>query len=291
MAASSTKQSSNESAKTKPSGADPFKMRGSGADPFKLRDSREPSPRSKDLVHTLKKGIRCDTDTRGYATPENRSPLQLVVDATEGFIPLWAKSTILRWRFRESSLQAFQDPNAAEAAIEQLFGEAILAWGDAAPIKFTKDKDVWDFEIVIRNGDDCDINGCVLASAFFPDAGRHQLLLYPKMFSEDRREQMATLCHEIGHTFGLRHFFAQLKETGFRSELFGKQDKFTIMNYGAESRLTDQDKADLKKLYALVWAGDLTKINGTPIKLVKPFHTIGETPTGAVAVVVAQTPT
>jgi hypothetical protein len=144
MAASSTKQPSNESAKTKSSGADPFKMRGSGTDPFKLRDSSAPSSQSEDLVHVYrKKRIRCDTDSRGFATPANRSPLELVVDASEGFIPLWAKSSILRWRFRESSLQAFQDPNAAEAAIEQLFGEAILAWGDAAPIKFTKDIDVW----------------------------------------------------------------------------------------------------------------------------------------------------
>ena len=44
------------------------------------------------------------------------------------------------------------------------------------------------------------------------------------------------------------------------------------MNYGADSELTDDDKGDLKKLYQSVWSGQLTEINGTPIKLVRPFH-------------------
>jgi hypothetical protein len=47
------------------------------------------------------------------------------------------------------------------------------------------------------------------------------------------------------------------------------------MNYGPDSRLTEADKTDLKKLYQLAWSGQLTHINGTPIKFVKPFHTIG----------------
>ncbi len=122
----------------------------------------------------------CDTEQRGHATPQSLSRERLVVDASKGFIPLWAENTTLRWRFRESSFQSFQNPEAAKAAAEQLLAEAILAWEDAAPVKFTKKDDVWDFEIVMRRGDDCDINGCVLASAFFPDAGRHQLTLYPR---------------------------------------------------------------------------------------------------------------
>jgi hypothetical protein len=265
-----------KASKQPPSANDPFKMHPTGADPFKRRES----------AGTMKRAFRCDTDSRGYERPDNRSPFELVVDATEGFVPLWAKDTLLRWRFRRSSLEAFDNPDAAATAIEQLLGEAILAWGDAAPIKFTKDDDVWDFEIVVREGNDCNNAGCVLASAFFPDAGRHQLFVYPIMFTEPREAQIATLCHEIGHTFGLRHFFAKIKETSSASELFGKQEKFTIMNYGAESKLTDDDKADLKQLYNLVWSGQLSKINGTPIRLVKPFHTVGETPQGAVAVAI-----
>jgi hypothetical protein len=43
------------------------------------------------------------------------------------------------------------------------------------------------------------------------------------------------------------------------------------MNYGDKSRMTKYDKADLTKLYTLVWAKELTEINGTNIKQVKPF--------------------
>jgi hypothetical protein len=114
----------------------------------------------------------------------------------------------------------------------------------------------------------------VLASAFFPDAGRHKLYVYPILFRQPHQEQVETLCHEIGHSFGLRHFFAKVSETGSPSELFGKQKKFTIMNYGSLSKLTKTDKADLKKLYTLAWSGQLTQINGTPIHLVKPYHTL-----------------
>ena len=122
----------------------------------------------------------------------------------------------------------------------------------------------------MRQADDCDTSGCVLASAFFPDAGRHKLVLYPKMFTQDREEQLETLIHEIGHVFGLRHFFAQLSETAWRSEIFGKHKKFSIMNYGGDSKLSDDDRGDLKKLYQMAWAGELTQINGTPIKFMNP---------------------
>jgi len=223
----------------------------------------------------MRHGIRCDTERRGHATPRNRSPTELVINASEGFIPLWVEGSTLRWRFRESSLQAFTNPESAKAAIEQLLGEALLAWGDAAPIKFTRDEDIWDFEIVVRQSDNCDTNGCVLASAFFPDAGRHKLYVYPKMFTQDRKEQVETLIHEIGHTFGLRHFFAQITETGAPSVIFGKHQKFTIMNYGPNSFLTNDDKADLKKLYEMAWSGELTEINGTPIRFVRPYHDSG----------------
>src|SRR5262249_24525697 len=128
-------------------------------------------------VHVFGNKIVCDTEVRGHATPSGRSPLEIVVDASEGFIPLWAKETTLRWQFRDSSMKVFKNPTAAKAAIRRLFGEALLAWGDAAPVKFAEESDAWDFEIVVRKADDCDVNGCVLASAFFPDAGRHKLLV------------------------------------------------------------------------------------------------------------------
>ncbi len=229
-------------------------------------------------VHHFADGSICETDTRGHSTPRGQSPLEIVVDASEGFIPLWEKGTHLRWRFREQSLKNLATPLAAKAEIRKLLGESLLAWGDAAPVKFTERDDAWDFEIVVKKSDDCDASGCVLASAFFPDGGRHQLDLYPKMFGQTRQEQIETLIHELGHVFGLRHFFADVSESAWPSEVFGVHEPFSIMNYGSQSVLTADDKSDLRRLYRLVWAGKLTQINGTPIRLVRPYHTIGVSP-------------
>lgn len=223
-------------------------------------------------VHSLGRGIICDTEARGYATPRGKTELEILVNASEGFIALWAKNTTLRWRFRERSMRQFENPSAAKEEVRKLFGEALAAWGEATPVKFSEDKDVWDFEIVMRRADECDPQGCVLASAFFPDAGRHELVLYPRMFELNRKEQIDTFIHELGHVFGLRHFFAQLSETRWKSELFGTHGEFSIMNYGELSELSNDDKHDLGLLYKLVWSGSLTEINGTPIRTVKPYH-------------------
>ena len=249
-------------------------------DRFRLRKEEKANPQ----VHVFRKKIVCDTERRGFVRPQGRSPLEIVVDASEGFIPLWMKDMTLRWRFRESSLSAFENPAAVRTEVRKLLGEAILAWGDAVPIKFAERSDAWDFEIVMRKNPDCDMNGCVLASAFFPDAGRHQLTIYPTMFEQIREEQVATLVHEIGHVFGLRHFFANISETPWASEIFGVHDNFSIMNYGDESILTDNDKNDLKRLYELAWSGALTHINGTPIRFVRPFHTVGAPPENSFAI-------
>ncbi len=240
------------------------------------RESNGARDRFDPLIHVIdrKKSVICDTDRRGHATPEGRSPLDLVLDASEGFVPLWAADTVLRWRFRERSMDYFEDPEAAKTEIRNLFAESILAWGSASPVTFKYDQDLWDFEIVMRRADECSAHGCVLASAFFPDAGRHDLTIYPKMFELDREEQVETLIHEIGHVFGLRHFFAQVTEQTWPSEVFGRHDKFSIMNYGEFSELTEADKEDLTALYQAVWSGDMTHINGTPVQLVKPYSAL-----------------
>lgn len=255
--------------------------------PFELRRAQQgdsPDPQ----VHIFGSGKVCDTEGRGFPTPRGRSPLEIVVDASEGFIPLWAPETTLRWRFRERSLRTFKNPNAVKAEVRRLFGEALLAWGTAAPVKFAEKDDLWDFEIVMRRIDNCDANGCVLASAFFPDAGRHALVIYPKMLTQSRREQVETLVHEIGHVFGLRHFFAQIGEQAWPSEIFGTHQPFSVMNYGSESVLTPEDKADLRRLYQSVWRGVLTQINGTPVRLIRPFHAVSAPADNIVAVAPVQ---
>jgi hypothetical protein len=250
----------------------------SSVNPFRQRDPDDAAREVESQVHVFGDGVVCDTDSRGYPTPQNRDLADLVVDASEGFIPLWAKDVTLRWRFQERSLSVFVNPAAAAAAIRQLFGEALLAWGEAAPVKFAQRDDAWDFEIVVRGADQCSPNGCVLASAFFPDAGRHELVIYPRMFTQSRKEQVDTLIHEIGHTFGLRHFFANVSETAWPSEVFGAHEAFSIMNYGNKSELTDLDRTDLAALYQQAWNGQLTHVNATPIRFVKPFSTLAPTP-------------
>jgi hypothetical protein len=250
-----------------------------------LKDPKDVARDTESQVHVFGKGVICDTDSRGYPTVQNLDPVAIVVDASEGFIPLWAPDQILRWRFQERSLQAFQDPTGLASETKRLLGEALLAWGDAAPVKFAQRKDAWDFEIVMSAVDRCSPNGCVLASAFFPDAGRHELVIYPKMFTQSPQEQVETLIHEIGHTFGLRHFFANVSEQAWPSEIFGKHKAFSIMNYGNKSVLTSDDKADLKSLYTLAWSGQLTHINGTPIQFVRPFSARPRLPAGPAAFV------
>ncbi|MCX7899494.1 MAG: matrix metalloproteinase-11 [Methylocystis sp.] len=245
------------------------------AQPFATRKPEDAARKAAEHIHVFGKGVVCETDIRGLAMPGNRSPLEIVVDASNGFIPLWAKDMTLRWRFQEQSMAIFENAEAAKDAIKELMGEAILAWGDAAPVRFSERDDAWDFEIVVREADRCSPNGCVLASAFFPDAGRHELVIYPKLFTQDRKEQVETLVHEIGHIFGLRHFFANISETRWPSQIFGAHKPFSIMNYGNQSELTEDDRADLKDLYQKAWSGELTSINGTPIRLVKPFNTLG----------------
>jgi hypothetical protein len=256
---------------------------------FRPRESKEPNVAMESLVHVLGRGTICDTDRRGHPTPQGRSPAEIVVDASEGFIPLWKNDTILRWRFRERSLDYFEDPAPAKAEIRNLFAAALLAWGSAAPVTFTYNEDLWDFEIVMRSGDQCSAFGCVLAGAFFPDGGRHELELYPKMFTQVRKEQVDTFIHEIGHVFGLRHFFASVSETAWPSEIFGRHNKFSIMNYGELSELTEVDKEDLTLLYQSVWGGELTHINGTPIRLVKPYSALAPAPDSAVAAALVPT--
>lgn len=215
--------------------------------------------------------ITCVTDSKGYPEPDDRDTREIRVDATNGHIPLWARDVTLNWRFSKSFGSHFDDGDAAKDGVRDLLGRALEGWGDGCPVKFREVKDGHDFEIAMH-ARDCDASGCVLASAFFPGEADRVLYIYPSMFEQSEREQLETMQHELGHVFGLRHFFANLSEKQWKSELFGKHRATSIMNYGPKSKLTEQDIEDTMRLYALVWSGQLTEINGTPIKTYKASH-------------------
>ena len=60
------------------------KAKSAGTSPFQLRKANEAAREAEPLVHLIRKGVRCGTEKRGYATPENQSPAEIVVDASEG---------------------------------------------------------------------------------------------------------------------------------------------------------------------------------------------------------------
>ncbi|MEA3016340.1 MAG: hypothetical protein QOI38_1062 [Sphingomonadales bacterium] len=241
-------------------------------DVFELRDDEDYLRAAEDEVH-LYRGHVCQTERRGRL----RSALELVVDATDGFIPLWQRDMTLRWRFQERALLRLRNPEAAKEQVRTAFEGALRAWDDAAPVRFAEAEHGWDFEVVVRNANQCDPLGCTLARAFFPGESQNDLAIFPLLLDESAEEQVETLAHEIGHIFGLRHFFALTDERSWPAVLFGAHEGYdrSIMNYGDACVLTDTDRNDLRQLYELAWSGRLTNINRTPIRLMRTFSSRG----------------
>jgi hypothetical protein len=80
--------------------------KGGATNPFEFADPEVAGEKADKEVHRFGKGLkfRCDTESRGHATPRGRSRVEIVVDASEGFVPLWEQDVTLRWRFRESTM-------------------------------------------------------------------------------------------------------------------------------------------------------------------------------------------
>src|SRR5262245_46319842 len=143
-------------------------------------------------VHVLRKGVICTTEKRA----RKRSPTEIVLTATEGFIPLWAENQVLRWGFNMESLRLLQRADSIESKIRALLNDAVTAWGDAVPIRFKENPDNSDFEFVVERHIDCVPGlGCTLARAFLTDALPHQFYIYPTMFEQSLKEQVDTMAH------------------------------------------------------------------------------------------------
>jgi len=221
---------------------------------------------------------RCATDV-SIPGPKTKKPgvpgiAEIRVDSTDGFIPLWAEGQYLRWGFDIESFDVFEDPVYAMQKVKEFIDAALEAWG-WQPITFVYQENDTDFRVVMKSQKDCDQYGCVLASAFFPSSNQDRVFLYPTLFEQDTTEIVNTLEHEIGHIFGLRHYFAGTLESDSPSELFGEDAEQSIMNYGTLSVMTDADRSDLQRLYEEAWSKQLTHLNNAEIRFIYPYRTIG----------------
>jgi hypothetical protein len=80
----------------------PFELSSSSkSNPFERLSSVDINKAQKGCSHVFGEGYKCSTDEIGYKNPRDRGPAELVLDASEGFIPLWDKNVTLRWRFNE----------------------------------------------------------------------------------------------------------------------------------------------------------------------------------------------
>lgn len=217
-----------------------------------------------------------------HCRTEGKSGLEIMVGIGKN-VPLWAKGVTLQWRFDTQSFSHYQESKALMESVRSLIAAGMKAWGDAAPVKYAEvaagTNAKADFEVFMHKSEDCDATGCTLASAFFPNAKENEMRIYPTLFQQSPAEQVETLAHEIGHTFGLRHYFA--RSEGEDTVLFGKHARKSIMNYNDDCVMTETDRRDLKALYKAAWEGTLKSIKDPitskvlPIKLYQPFHTKG----------------
>ena len=240
-----------------------------------LKDSKDLDLKDFEHRYGANNEIVCLTEIHGPESGAERIMLGL-----GDRIPLWTPNSTLFWRFDERSMQRFSYPDQAKAHFRELIDGAMDMWGDAAPVKFQEAPpgspltDI-DFFYGLTPGNDCNPNGgCVMASAFFPSQNIERLWVFPKLLETDKSYQFEVMAHELGHIFGLRHYFAKEKEAKLPAVVFGEHSKFSIMNYGSDAMLTETDRRDLALFYTKVWNREITHVGGMNIDLVIPRSSI-----------------
>ena len=265
---STTKTRSNKSTSLINGSHSPVSMEGL----LELATAEDYSAYLDESVHVLGSCQVCSTERRARTREEIET--SLLIEPTSGKLHFWAENQILHWRFGESTFMRYKKPELIKDMVRSIFFKAIAAWGDSAPIRFKEENDAYDFEIHLMPNDDIQGGSYTAARSFFPDSGQHRIRLFPAFFEKipDEKERVDTLIHELGHIFGLRHFMAFENGPVYSGAVYGTNNPLTIMNYGALSELTTQDKSDLSSLYKEVWSGRLTNVNRTPVELVRPWH-------------------
>jgi len=98
-------------------------------DALRLLDPAEAAKAREGEQHVYGKRVKCVTDTRGFETPNNDARVRIVVDTSEGFIPLWAKNSTLRESVATTVTSTIRFSRASIAAIHA------ARWRLAAPIR------------------------------------------------------------------------------------------------------------------------------------------------------------
>lgn len=217
------------------------------------------------MAHTHKKRVCCITqsdivqDDKKTSKTSPSGHYMLVVDTGNNKIPLWAPNQTLTWKYSYDSSDDKSRIEEFEAALKR----AIAGWGSSAPVKLEGPKSVndhTDFVVILYDEVNEIENGrFVLGQAFFPNTKTKRFHIWATP-EELKDELVVTIEHELGHVFGLRHYFGISEEVapGVVGEVayykHDPNDERSIMNYGeAGSSITSKDKSDLKSLYNLVW--------------------------------------
>jgi len=158
-----------------------------------------------------------------------------LIDLTGSGIGLWGPNVTLRFRFDVNSFRTIRNGANILKLVRNTFYNAIQLWGSAAPVSFEEVQQDSDFIISMSPYRNCSPrSGCTLASAFFPDVGDRIIRIFPNFITDNPNADAATtvMAHELGHVFGLHHWFLKSNRQ-VRVEIFGRdRDPVTIMNYG-----------------------------------------------------------
>jgi hypothetical protein len=212
---------------------------------------------------------------------------KIVLDDQTGVVPVWAQGQTLTWKY---SVDAAFD-KISKSKFEDWLKQALAAWGDSAPVQVEgpKDSDDTDFTVVLYNDFFRYQGGYVLGQAFFPNTESKVFHIWPA--PEGVGNYVSTIEHELGHVFGLRHWFG-MQEGNVVYFRFDENDPVSIMNYGRDSKLTAKDKKDLKAFYHAIWSGrnlHLTDVQfGTAVSVEFQYSIAGS---GNLGALVAPAPT